>query len=95
MKKVRFIMVLFLAVSVSCFGQNSSNKELIKVEQPINGVYTEVDEMPVFPGGKIEIHLFISKNIRYPETEKNEGVEGTVYITFVVNQMVVFPMQKF
>lgn len=45
-----------------------------------------VDEMPEFEGGDIGLIKYISKNIVYPEIAKSIGKEGTVHVSFVVNE---------
>jgi protein TonB len=47
-------------------------------------VFTYVEEMPTFPGGEEALYSFISKQIVYPEIAKRAGVEGKIYIQFVV-----------
>ncbi len=44
-----------------------------------------VDVNPSFAGGETALLNYLSKNIRYPDIEKDNGIQGTVYITFVVN----------
>jgi TonB family protein len=43
-----------------------------------------VDEMPDFPGGDEARIDFLSKNLHYPAYARDEDIEGTVYIEFVV-----------
>ncbi|MDR9364365.1 MAG: M56 family metallopeptidase [Balneolaceae bacterium] len=45
-------------------------------------VHTTADEMPKLKGGLEQV----MRNIRYPEMAKEAGIEGTVYIQFVVNE---------
>lgn len=45
-----------------------------------------VDEMPAFPGGKEALIKFISKNLRYPKTAKDAGIEGRVVVRFVISE---------
>jgi len=40
--------------------------------------------MPEFPGGVTALYEFLSGHIEYPELYRNRGVQGTVWITFVV-----------
>jgi len=47
-------------------------------------VFTVVEVAPQFPGGDDARIEFINKNITYPEQAKKDGIQGTVYITFVV-----------
>lgn len=47
-------------------------------------VFTYVEEMPTFPGGDEALYTFVGKQIVYPEIAKRAGVEGKLYIQFVV-----------
>ena len=51
-----------------------------------DGVYTVVDQMPQFPGGDEARVKYMVENIRYPEQAKKQGLQGTVYVSFVVEQ---------
>ena len=53
-------------------------------EEDSRPVYTFVKEMPSFPGGDSERLKFLSKNIRYPQEAAENGIQGTVYVSFVV-----------
>jgi TonB family protein len=45
-----------------------------------------VQEMPVYPGGEKALYEFLYNNITYPELEKSKGIQGTVYVNFVVEK---------
>lgn len=47
-------------------------------------VYDEVDEMPSFPGGLNGLMTFLAQNMVYPVTAQENGVQGRVIISFVV-----------
>ena len=47
-------------------------------------VYTVADNHPTFPGGEEARQHFLAENLRYPESAKEEGAKGTVFVTFVV-----------
>lgn len=49
-------------------------------------VYTIVEQMPEFPGGEAELIHYISKNIQYPQEAKEKGIQGYVYIGFVIEK---------
>jgi protein TonB len=53
------------------------------VEQTIKP-YTFVEQMPEFQGGEEELMKFLKNNIAYPQMAKESGIQGTVYVTFVV-----------
>lgn len=47
-------------------------------------IYEIVEEIPEFPGGWEAMKKFLTDNLRYPPIAKEEGVEGKVYMKFVV-----------
>ncbi|MGV3636235.1 MAG: energy transducer TonB [Flavobacteriales bacterium] len=49
-------------------------------------VYTVVEKMPEFPGGQQAWLKYVSSKIRYPEEAKEHDIQGTVFLTFVVEQ---------
>ena len=49
-------------------------------------VYQIVEQMPEFPGGAAELYHYISKNIRYPQEAKEKGIQGRVFIGFIVEK---------
>ncbi len=42
--------------------------------------------MPAFEGGLEEMYRFIKRKIHYPAASRRIGVEGTVYVSFVINR---------
>ena len=51
-----------------------------------NRVFAVVEEMPEFVEGHKAVSKFLTENIKYPETARNEGVQGMVYVAFVVEK---------
>jgi protein TonB len=49
-------------------------------------VFTIVEEMPAFPGGEGKMLEYIAKNIKYPPVARENGIQGRVYVTFVVDK---------
>ncbi len=49
-----------------------------------DSIFTVVEEMPRYPGGMEAMMAFISNNIRYPEEAKTKGIEGRVFVNFIV-----------
>ncbi len=47
-------------------------------------VFTIVEQQPSFPGGEEARINFLIENLRYPESAKNDGVQGVVFVTFIV-----------
>ena len=42
--------------------------------------------MPEFPGGQAELMSYIAKSIKYPVVAQENGIQGRVTCTFVVNK---------
>jgi protein TonB len=55
------------------------------VEEKTEEIFLVVEQQPEFPGGIQEMMKFIQKNVKYPNQAKNMGIEGKVFIQFVVN----------
>lgn len=49
-------------------------------------VFTTVEQNPEFPGGISEMFDYISERIKYPKMAQQMGVEGKVFVKFVVQQ---------
>ncbi len=49
-------------------------------------VYTEVDQMPEYPGGIPALRAYLAENLNYPEAALKNGTNGKVYVSFVVTK---------
>ena len=49
-------------------------------------IFTVVEESPGFPGGDEARIKFLQENIKYPTMARESGIQGTVYVTFVVER---------
>ena len=45
-----------------------------------------VESMPEFPGGEAALYKFLGENIKYPQMAKESGIQGRVFVTFVVER---------
>jgi protein TonB len=65
----------------------------VTTEAPTNTIVASstvlvfAEEMPEFEGGVAGIMRYVGQNISYPEGAKVVGKEGTVYVSFVVNEV--------
>lgn len=57
-------------------------EEEIKEEE----IFQIVEENPEFPGGQTALHKFLFENIKYPVIANESGIQGMVYVTFVVEK---------
>jgi TonB family protein len=65
----------------------SDNTPMPRVGTPNkDGVYTIVEQQPEFLGGAKAMFAWLGQNIKYPTKARENGVEGTVYIGFVVQK---------
>lgn len=49
-------------------------------------VFTVVENMPEFIGGVNILYEYIQRNIRYPANNRNREINGTIYVSFVVDE---------
>jgi protein TonB len=49
-------------------------------------IFTVVESMPQYPGGESKLYNFLNTKIKYPVMAKESGIQGKVYITFVVER---------
>jgi protein TonB len=45
-----------------------------------------IQEKPIFPGGDAELIRYVAEHTKYPVIAQESGIEGTVYIRFVVTK---------
>jgi protein TonB len=57
--------------------------QVIEQEAP-KEIFTVVEEQPTYPGGDEARIKFLQENMKYPEEAKELGVQGKVFVTFVV-----------
>ena len=55
------------------------------IEVDTSKVYTVVEQMPVFPGGEVELLKFIMQNLKNPSVNGEEMVQGKVICRFIVD----------
>ncbi len=74
-------VIILAAVATMMFGlnnkvcaQNTNNKQ----QQVV------VDNEPEYPGGIEAMYQFIFQNLEYPKDARDSGIQGKVYISFIV-----------
>lgn len=60
--------------------------DIIEVEPSEQPPEKFVDEMPEFPGGMDALQPYLKKVVRYPETARQLGMQGVVFVQFVVEK---------
>ena len=70
-------------------GEVLKAKEVIARQDPKTGavkVFDVVEQMPAFPGGPSALFEYLSKSIKYPRKAEENGVQGRVIVSFVVER---------
>jgi len=71
-------------------GEVLKAKEVIAQPEPPKEeetkVFDVVEQMPSFPGGQSALFQWLSSNIKYPVVAEENGVQGRVIVTFVVER---------
>ncbi|MCQ2227607.1 MAG: energy transducer TonB [Bacteroidales bacterium] len=49
-------------------------------------VFLIVEQMPVFPGGDEALRKYLAQSVKYPVIAQENGIQGRVFVSFVVNQ---------
>lgn len=60
--------------------------EVEAIQKDTNQIYTVVQQQPVFPGGQIAMAEFLRQNFNYPKRAHKKGIQGRVYVKFVVTK---------
>lgn len=74
MKKLIFIICLLMPTLVKAQTEKSDE------------VFLSVEQMPEYPGGEDALFDFIRTNVTYPVLAKERGLQGIVYVAFVISK---------
>ena len=84
------------AVAAVTFDQGSDEgQQVLQLNQKVvdevpdetaTKVFDVVEQMPSFPGGDAALMSFLNKNIKYPVIAEENGIQGRVVATFVVER---------
>ncbi len=63
-------------------------KKTAGIPQTIEGepIFLITEKMPEFPGGEKALREWINRNVNYPPIARDSGIQGKVFITFVVTK---------
>lgn len=65
---------------------DSETPAIIQATNDNDEVYTVVENPPVFAGGNEEMTKFLVNNVKYPENAREKGIQGKVFVSFVVEK---------
>lgn len=58
----------------------------VREEADDDNIYEVVEENAMFPGGENECYKWLSEHIKYPAIAQEQGIQGRVFVQFVVNR---------
>jgi protein TonB len=70
-------------VPITSTGTGTTIEPVVAVTKP-DEVLINAEFMPVYDGGREALMKFIQKKIHYPAVPRRMGIDGTVYVSFVV-----------
>lgn len=76
-------MKILLAFCIALLGFTGVYSQNTQTASGPDKVYTIVQQKPDFPG---DINTWLANNIVYPQDAKNNNVQGTVYVSFIVEK---------
>ncbi len=80
MKTIQMILVFALIIVAGKTKVSAQNEEVK------DGVYKECEVMPEYPGGVNALMSDIVSAVKYPEEAKKNGIQGKVFVSFVVDE---------
>src|SRR5574344_762521 len=61
-------------------------KQIVTQAEPEEKIFDVVEQMPAFPGGQEALFQYLQKHIKYPVIAEENGIQGRVIVTFVVER---------
>jgi periplasmic protein TonB len=58
----------------------------VKTVKDAHGIYNQAEVAPEFPGGQKALSDYINNNLEYSQTDIDNGITGTIHISFVVDE---------
>ena len=81
MKKL-FTLLLFTAAFSMAYAQQPASNNTTDDDV----IFSIVENEPEYPGGDEALYKFIGKNIVYPKSAREKGIQGTVIVEFVIEK---------
>ena len=82
MKKIVFF--IFLILPFLGYSQTDSTK--VTEQEEADELPILVEKKPEYLGGEAAMYKFINKHIKYPKKARKEGIEGIVYVQFIIDK---------
>ena len=66
--------------------ENNTDNTSAKKSSTEDKVLVAVQNMPLFPGGDLEMKNFVKDNLKYPKLAKDQLIEGLIIVSFIVGK---------
>ncbi|MBV5315818.1 MAG: TonB family protein [Prolixibacteraceae bacterium] len=83
---ILLINVLKNESAAAKYGEKGKNGVLEITTKKTGDVFTMVEEMPQFPGGTEALKTFVYSSLKYPTIALENGIQGQVFVKFVVDK---------
>ncbi|PIB37078.1 hypothetical protein BFP72_17540 [Reichenbachiella sp. 5M10] len=64
---------------------NENFEQLVEYKKSEDGIFDIVEDQPMPQGGMEEFYQYIAQNMKYPLAARDAGVEGIVFVQFIVD----------
>jgi len=80
--------IIDVEATVQTVVQEAAPRVVVEVEAEVDEreIFQIVEEQPEFPGGEEARLRFLRDNMNYPMMAREAGIQGTVFVTFVVER---------
>jgi periplasmic protein TonB len=84
--KKQLLLLVFLGFGQFCYSQTIEQKAIgDTTKRETKEIFYKVDKIAEFPGGMGKLYEYLAKNIKYPKDARKQGIEGKVFIEFVID----------
>ena len=81
---IEAVKVLKDEFAITKYGEKGKNGVVEITLKKLKEVFIIVEEMPSFPGGVEALKAFVAETLTYPAIALEKGIQGQVYVSFVV-----------
>ena len=84
------VFALLILLNTQCDNTKPNDEKpqpaVTETEAIQDSIYRVSEVMPQYPGGPNEMMRYLQENIKYPQSAKDNKIEGRVFVTFVVEK---------
>ncbi len=88
-RKIKIWKMFAMTPAFFAFMFFAACQEQVKSSSPKSGddeIYTVVEEAPDYKGGFDALKTYLQKELKYPDQARMEGIEGRVFVSFVITK---------